>query len=343
MLPALDASRRLVFPADGVKGELYSCPSCNERMMFRSGSVNAKHFAHYANSECKYNGGGGESEIHLAAKLLLAERLSQGDAFPFERICCSCRSVNKHEVKLEDNESAEVEYPLTFEGSKIIPDIAIINEKGITKIIEICHTHAQQNRPEPWYEFQASKLLENLRDGVTPIRDLRSILCKECAGKEKSQSVQCNGACFRQISCDPGEEMYRNDVKEKGSTCDCKLVQCRDCGFSFPRVLLDCKGGICVSCDMIQWGFGDISGRKRKKPLVSEAVESSVIPVTCKPIATQTSTFKRTATRKRIGYCGKCSHGGKELVTYRNCVHYSCLPCYNRTRGERCKFCHKSK
>lgn len=131
--------------------------------MVREGKHNAKHFAHYKNSACPYTSGG-ESAVHLAAKLSLADYLTKGNTLKFTRACSECKKEEKISLKrhlstrvgkrsIKDQEIVKVEHRLVYEGRTIVADLAILRGNYPTTIIEVFPTHAQENRPEPWYEF----------------------------------------------------------------------------------------------------------------------------------------------------------------------------------------------
>lgn len=176
MLPAIDIQNRLVFPRDAKKGSSYTCPQCKENLIVRAGMKNRKHFAFHKNSQCLYTAGG-ESAMHLAAKLLLVELLQNGEIIHFQRHCISCDTSVQNTLQLEANETIHPEYTLTYEGRIIRPDIVILNGKNRSKIIEIFHTHRQQNRPEPWFEFQAQDIFTQ-RDNLVDCREIKCNVCE---------------------------------------------------------------------------------------------------------------------------------------------------------------------
>ncbi len=176
MLPAFDSNNRLIFPQDSIKGFEYKCPQCKEKLFVRAGTKNRKHFAHRKNSECLFTGNG-ESTTHLSAKLLFIEKLQQGEVINFTRCCIQCNKTTPKSIKLESDETIHPEYTLIYEGRTIRPDIVILKGKMTSKIIEIFHTHRQQNRPEPWYEFHSQDILERKNDYI----ECREIKCDVCS------------------------------------------------------------------------------------------------------------------------------------------------------------------
>lgn len=188
MFPVLSESDKPVLIEDAVRGVTYKCPECVKagrasKVMVRDGRSRRKHFAHHSNSNCAYtSGGGGEGSTHLAAKLSLVDYLSRGNSLQFTRQCNLCKKEHQHQIQIKEGEMVKSEYRMTYEGKTIIPDIAILTSGSLIRktIIEVCHTHAQRNRPEPWYEFDASALLSTFIGEKESLSDLRSTLCDAC-------------------------------------------------------------------------------------------------------------------------------------------------------------------
>lgn len=202
MFPVLDEKGEPVSIERAVRGVTYRCPECKDKLMVRAGTIRKKHFAHHTNSACPYTAGGGEGTVHLAAKLSLVEYLSRGEAFHFTRQCIWCKQEQSHQIQRKEGETVKAEYRLTYEGRTIIPDIAVLRpscstfervdsdvttpfhrkgEMSVNQIIEVRHTHTQENRPEPWCEFDANAILSALgKEKQTPLRDLRSVSCTGC-------------------------------------------------------------------------------------------------------------------------------------------------------------------
>ncbi len=179
------------------KLEDYQCPSCKSKCSLRKQTEKRiLHFAHHSSGECKYydeyrktstsNCGGGESISHIEAKTELSNLLHEGiiinqycayasirrEDFYFLRKN-PCRSVR---FKCNETDSIRIEH----RRENQIFDVAVLNNEGNLKcVFEIKNTHAQEGRPEPWFEFDAKDVLSENDNVLTCIRTDRSI-CSRC-------------------------------------------------------------------------------------------------------------------------------------------------------------------
>lgn len=344
-LPAIEVETgSLIYPRYGIKGRVYSCPKCEEILIFKQGKERSAYFSHKPNFNCSYTERPSESDIHLAAKFLLFNHLRSGESINIIYPTPVCTEGSKckgyrfsNQIKLKAGETVRMEKKV----DNIIPDIDIIDENGaIITIIEIFHTHRQKNRPEPWFEFKA---LDVINATSTTLQDIRTDRLCNCESS-------CKGRCFIEVS--GNANLYK---KNKKSTCDCKLVKCDSCEMQCPQwikyrsMFEDCKAcqskyndgfvdtdeclrcenlipvsewydGLCKSCLVID--YHEEKQKKNKKPRIT--YEKKVYP-------------SKTGT---VDFCGSCKKRGK-LIQYKNCRHYSCEICYTK-KTTPCDFCSKS-
>lgn len=159
-------------PSRACKNTLYKCPDCNQRVIFRNGSVRVPHFAHFVSSiKCKfYNQTPGESETHKHAKLFIQQLLNEKKPITFIWSCknqtkfgeCGVSDDSTEErIEYKDGDKVVLEY--REPNGKYIADIAVINNEKVRYIIEIKHSHQTTTnyRPEPWFEIYADDVINN--------------------------------------------------------------------------------------------------------------------------------------------------------------------------------------
>jgi hypothetical protein len=152
----------LVLSKDANKQCEYICIGCKEDLIFKKGDVNVPHFSHKPHSKCQYfcNNSSEESQIHKTAKKILKEILENKNLIISKKcVNCSCE-CDEEAVDMLPNATIELEYSFTHNGIRIA-DVAYLVNGEIKYIFEICHTHKteEQNRPEPWFEFDAMELI----------------------------------------------------------------------------------------------------------------------------------------------------------------------------------------
>jgi hypothetical protein len=152
----------LVLSKDANKQCEYICIGCKEDLIFKKGDVNVPHFSHKPHSKCQYfcNNSSEESQIHKTAKKILKEILENKNLIISKKcVNCSCE-CDEEAVDMLPNATIELEYSFTHNGMRIA-DVAYLVNGEIKYIFEICHTHKteEQNRPEPWFEFDAMELI----------------------------------------------------------------------------------------------------------------------------------------------------------------------------------------
>ncbi len=164
-LGAIDkATGYYVLPCNADKKNKYICPDCSKDLIFKKGEVKAPHFAHYSEKEpCNYYNHPSESQIHKDAKLLLKSLLEQRKNIIIEKQCYAGCNLTEYSIEYSETSKAELEHRFDFNNSKKSADVALLSMDKIKYIFEICHKHttSPENRPEPWFEFDATELVNN--------------------------------------------------------------------------------------------------------------------------------------------------------------------------------------
>ena len=158
--------------ASGKKNE-FCCPDCSTDVILRQGKIKIWHFAHRAGSKCGYFDNPSEGAIHKEAKYILANLLDIKKDIFIEKRCSSgycpfngyCEPIKitsnefyKNAIIYNDNKY------FNYNGKKIKPDIGVCCKisNELKYIFEIVNTHKTKecDRPEPWCEIFAKKIME---------------------------------------------------------------------------------------------------------------------------------------------------------------------------------------
>ena len=250
-----------VYPKIANKIDKYECPECHRELILRQGNIRIHHFAHCKQDDpCNYYTKPTESQIHKNAKMLLKQLLENKKPIVFIRTCRCCNKYEEYEIPEIDMKSKiEIEYRFEYNGLKIA-DVAYTDDNDIVCLFEIYHTHKtkNENRPEPWFEINASSFICDVNTNnvsVVKIHCIRRELCEECIEKNKCKG---NGECFYQTN--------NGYSKNQDYQCsfNCHLRRCRkyNCKETGPQWYFDCKDGLCISCDM------DLFFKYREKPII---------------------------------------------------------------------------
>lgn len=105
----------------------------------------------------------GESQIHKDAKCLLKTLIENNIQINIQRKCKCCADIETYEIPdfTVDTSKIILEYRFEYNDGLKIADVAYLDNDEIVCIFEICHTHATcaNDRPEPWFEIDATTLL----------------------------------------------------------------------------------------------------------------------------------------------------------------------------------------
>jgi len=176
----------------------YRCPICNRRVKRSKNGISGKEFfCHFERLGCYYyeQCGGGESMIHRSGQIFMAWVLRNYKNIKFDREpilkSCKCKSFVSYDY--EEGDKVYQNYRIDDNGEA---DIIILDkDEKVKLIVEICHTHKTESRPEPWVEI-ATEHIEKIQDTIenTPFDQLinikccRKILCgKDCLGLDEKQ------------------------------------------------------------------------------------------------------------------------------------------------------------
>ncbi len=195
-------TREYVYPKVANKKDEYVCPDCNKDLTFCQGDIRAYHFRHKVvngNPCCHYNSPT-ESQVHKDAKILLKNLLEKKISFSFIRKCCSCKIMEEYEIpEMTETSTIELEYRFQYNDRQQIADVAYLDNEQVVGLFELKYTHktSSENRPEPWFEIDSEKLIQQANDNsltTLQIPCIRCEKCDECIEKEQIQlkKIQIN-------------------------------------------------------------------------------------------------------------------------------------------------------
>ena len=197
------------YPKIANKINKYKCPFCDKDVIFRNGKIKQPHFAHYkSDNPCSYYKKPNESQIHKDAKLLMKTLLDNKNKILFYRECYEClleeNAIFEYEITDNDyneNTIATMEYSFNYNNSNRHADVALVENKDIKYIFEICYKNKtkEENRPEPWFEINSEKLINNINSvknidtnneiRIECIRDYKCDYCKEVIEYERKRQI----------------------------------------------------------------------------------------------------------------------------------------------------------
>jgi len=189
-------------PRNATKENKYKCPECNGDVIFRKGKIKIAHFSHKkSDNPCYYYDKPTESQIHKDAKLLMKSLLDHKKNINIYRTCVECGEYGWWDSITEENynETSKtiMEYRFNYKDSVKIADVAFINLTNISYIFEICYRHKtkEENRPEPWAEINAEKLISDInsdknidKEGNIGLECIRYYKCDTCVEKEEYEN-----------------------------------------------------------------------------------------------------------------------------------------------------------
>ncbi len=185
------------------KNNEYECPSCSKDVIFRSGKKNKPHFAHCkSDNPCSYYEKPNESQIHKEGKLIMINILHNNYTFTIYRNCVDCKhtyfekTINNEDYT--ENTWAKIEYVFYHNDKKCSADVALVENKIIKYIFEICYTHKtdEEKRPEPWFEIDAVALINNINSIENTKYDIRI-------------------PCMRDFNCGECKERIEKEIEDK--------------------------------------------------------------------------------------------------------------------------------
>jgi uncharacterized protein YkuJ len=189
-IPLLGAFKKgtqeYIYPAIANKLDKYICPDCNKDLILKKGNIRIHHFSHFKeDNPCNYYNKPSESQIHKDAKMLIKSILDNKKDITIHRKCsgyCNNKAEEYKIPQISENSEIIIEYRFNYNGLKIA-DVAYIDKGNILYIFEICNTHKteENNRPEPWFEIDAIKLINSINNDDTTIKiDCIRKKCNDC-------------------------------------------------------------------------------------------------------------------------------------------------------------------
>ena len=203
------ATNNYEYPKIANKINKYKCPFCEKNVIFRNGKIKQSHFAHYkSDNPCSYYEKPNETQIHKDAKLLMKTLLDNKNKILFYRECYECLLEENaiFEYKITDNDYnentiASMEYRFNYNNSNRSADVALVENKDIKYIFEICYKNKtkEENRHEPWFEINSEKLINNINSvknidtnneiRIECIRDYKCDYCKEVIEYKRKRQI----------------------------------------------------------------------------------------------------------------------------------------------------------
>ena len=220
------------YPKIANKINKYKCPFCEKDVIFRNGKIKQPHFAHYkSDNPCSYYEKPNETQVHKDAKLLMKTLLDNKNKILFYRECYECLLEENtiFEYKITDNDYnentiASMEYRFNYNNSNRSADVALVENKDIKYIFEICYKNKtkEENRPEPWFEINSEKLINNINSvnnidtnneiRIECIRDYKCDYCKEVIENEENERIERE---LLRKKFEEEREIERKTVEEK--------------------------------------------------------------------------------------------------------------------------------
>ena len=194
-------TKKYVLPSMANKEDKYICIDCNKDLILKKGNKRIHHFSHYSELEqCTYYSKPSESQVHKDAKFLLKWLLENKIQLTFIRKC----NNNNNEIYkftipvITDVSTIELEHRFNYNDSLKIADVAYLNNLELVYIFEICNTHKtnNENRPEPWFEINALKLISLVNQFQT------------------NQITELNIECIREKNCNMCNKFQELDNKK---------------------------------------------------------------------------------------------------------------------------------
>lgn len=183
----------VVKPGNAIKTRRYKCLVCSDQLHVKAGPIRRKHFSHMPKSSCKLFSGG-ESELHLYAKVFLQRFLDDGGIINVSAAgeCHGvpdkfgrCSTLLQRELAVvRKSELGSIKLEFGAPDRSWVADLAVCSADEVLFLLEVKHTHKTENfRPEPWFEFDARDICEisGSQCHLYDVREDRKIYCNNCA------------------------------------------------------------------------------------------------------------------------------------------------------------------
>jgi hypothetical protein len=188
-------SGEYVYPKIASKNDEYICPDCKRDLVLCKGEQRIDYFRHYNEkvNPCNLYNNPSESQIHKDGKMLL-KKLLETEKLNFIRKCKCCKNKIILEIpEIKGDTIIELEKTFIYYGKKI-GDVVQLDNNNISCIYEIYYTHKteEKNRPEPWFELDAIKLINKAnnekKSSILEIECIREDYCNNC-NEERLKSL----------------------------------------------------------------------------------------------------------------------------------------------------------
>jgi hypothetical protein len=253
------------YPKIANKKNCYKCPCCEGDVIFRNGKIKQPHFAHKrTNNPCYYYDKPNETQIHKDAKMLMKSLLDNKQNIHIHRICKhSAVNIQSHinsrinifeitETDYNINSKAVIEYNFIHNSSYKRADVAFIDNDKIIIIFEICYRNKtkEENRPEPWVEINAEKLITNINsgeiiddEGNIKIECIRHYICEECIKYEENkkrerieqETLHRERERIEQETLERWEKMEKKRIERENLCCKCNIKIINICNCEEPN------------------------------------------------------------------------------------------------------------
>ena len=176
------------------KKDEYICPDCEKDLVLCQGEIRVCYFRHVTDDKdpCNYYNKPTEAQIHKDGKMLIKHILDKKIPVKIGRVCPGCKYDYEHEIpEITESSSIELEYRFEYNGPKVA-DVAYMDNDDPVCIFEIFNTHKTscEDRPEPWFEIDANKLIHIVNSSdlsSITIPCIRKDKCADCIISEKEK------------------------------------------------------------------------------------------------------------------------------------------------------------
>ena len=174
-------------PCKAIKTHKYKCVDCDKDLILCKGNIKKAYFRHLPdkNLPCTYYTKPTESQIHKDAKFRLKDIIERKKNIKLNRYCNNCNKINQYNIPDLCNQSKIlIEYKFTHNESNKSADLVYLKENKIINKNEIFHTNKtkDENRPEPWFEFNAQDIIDiyNKDEDNVELTCIRDKKCNNC-------------------------------------------------------------------------------------------------------------------------------------------------------------------
>jgi len=191
-LGAIDTeTKEYVFPRFASKHRKYCCPDehCLRNILLCKGTKIPPYFRHkQEETPCNYYNHSSESSYHKEGKLLIKQLLEKKLLTTVYRKCNSCEKLDEFDIpEISESSSVVIEYRFNHKNSSKSADVAYIDNGELLCIFEICYKNKtkEEDRPEPWFEMEAVKVINDINNNNIVFNCIRYFKCDNCIEKER--------------------------------------------------------------------------------------------------------------------------------------------------------------